>query len=113
MPGLCESSDSEVEQPKVMPCKRGFRRRHRHKLTRNRLFPFNAAVARPVGKAEIAKNPKAKESMDKEWRRLRENHVWDEDHPREWDDVRREAERGGYDVHLGWLFGICVEKLRA
>ena len=36
--------------------------------------------------------------------------MWDEYHPREWDDVRKEAQRGKYDVHLGWLFGICAQK---
>ena len=48
--------------------------------------------------------------MKKEWDRLRSKYVWDEDHPREWDDVRSEARRGGYTVHLGYIFGICVEK---
>lgn len=41
--------------------------------------------------------------------RLRQQNVWDEERPREWDDVRKEAQRGKYDVHLGWLFGICVQ----
>ena len=39
--------------------------------------------------------------------------VLDEDQPREWDDVRVEARRGGgggYTVHLGYLFGIRVKK---
>jgi len=48
--------------------------------------------------------------MKKEWDRLRQKNVWDESCPREWDDVRREADAGGYTVHMGWLFGICVEK---
>ena len=48
--------------------------------------------------------------MNKEWDRLRSKYVLDEDYPREWDDVRAEARRGGYTVHLGYLFGICVEK---
>ena len=47
--------------------------------------------------------------MKKEWDRLRSTYVWDEDHPREWDEVRAEAGRGGYTFHLGYLFGICVE----
>ncbi|MFM7985230.1 MAG: hypothetical protein ACKPKO_38520, partial [Candidatus Fonsibacter sp.] len=39
--------------------------------------------------------------------------VWDESHPRDWDEVRSEARRGGgwgYTVNKGHLFGICVEK---
>ena len=46
--------------------------------------------------------------MDKEWDRLRRKHVWDEDHPREWEDVRREAVRDGQEIHMGYMFGICV-----
>ena len=67
-------------------------------------------MARLVGKAEIKNTPAAKEATKKEWDRLRSKYVWDEDHPREWDDVRVEARRGRYTVHLGYLFGICVEK---
>jgi hypothetical protein len=72
--------------------------------------PDNLCVARPVGKAEIDRTPAAKASMKKEWDRLRSKMVWDEQHPREWDEVRSEAKRGGYTVHMGYLFGICVEK---
>ena len=38
------------------------------------------------------------------------HHVWDEDNPREWKDVVREAKARKEPVHLGYLFGICVEK---
>ncbi|MFM7987728.1 MAG: hypothetical protein ACKPKO_51295, partial [Candidatus Fonsibacter sp.] len=58
-------------------------------------------VARPVGRAEIEKTPAAKAAMQKEW---------DESHPRDWDEVRAEAKRGGYTMHTGYIFGICVEK---
>ena len=75
-----------------------------------RIFPFNAAVARPVGKAEIARTPAAQAAMKKEWDRLRDKKVWDETKPREWRDVRREADSRGQTVHMGYLFGICVEK---
>ena len=85
---------------------------HRDKLGTSP-YPDNLCVARPVGKADIEKTPAAKEAMKKEWDRLRSRYVWDEDHPREWDDVRVEARRGGgggYTVHLGYLFGIRVKK---
>ena len=73
--------------------------------------PDNLCVARPVGKAKIDRTPAAKASMQKEWDRLRSKLVWDEQNPREWDDVRSEAKRGGgYTAHMGYLFGICVEK---
>jgi hypothetical protein len=95
----------------ALPCRRRKQREpHRTKVAAHRRFPFNALVARPVGKQEIANTPKAQDAMNAEWGRLRQPSVWDEDHPREWDDVRKEAQRGKYDVHLGWLFGICVHK---
>ena len=71
---------------------------HREKLG----FPTsldNRCVARPVGKAEIDRIPAAKASMQKEWDRLRSKFVWDEQNPREWDDVRSEAKRGEGGVH--------------
>ncbi|MFM7978150.1 MAG: reverse transcriptase domain-containing protein, partial [Candidatus Fonsibacter sp.] len=74
------------------------------------LCPDNLCVARPVGKHEIERTPVAKLAMKKEWDRLRSKHVWDEDHPRDWDEVRSDARRGGYTVHMRYLFGICVEK---
>ena len=70
----------------------------------------NLCVARLVGIAEIKNSPAAKEAMRKEWDRLRSKYFWDESHPREWDGVRAEARRGRCTVHLGYLFGICVEK---
>ena len=48
--------------------------------------------------------------MKVEWQRLRDQLVWDEEEVREWDDVRREAQEGGFEVHMGYLLGICVEK---
>ena len=86
---------------------------HRGKVGFSR-FPDNLCVARPVGKAENDRTPAAKASMQKEWDRLRSKAVWDEQHPRESDEVRSEAQLGGggggYTVHMGYLFGICVEK---
>ena len=75
-----------------------------------RTFPFNAAVARPVGKAEIARTPSAQAAMKKDWDRLRDKKVWDETKPREWRAVRREAGTRGKTVHMGYISGICVEK---
>ena len=36
--------------------------------------------------------------------------VWDENDVEEWDDVRRRYNSMRKKVHLGYLFGICVEK---
>ena len=48
--------------------------------------------------------------MKKEWDKLRDKQVWDEAHVREWRDVADEAKANGETVHIGSLFGICVEK---
>eukprot|EP00969_Alexandrium_andersonii_P330312 14597764-Alexandrium_andersonii.AAC.1 len=76
-----------------MPCE-PFVARHRRKLG-PRSRPFNACVARPVGKAEIARAAAAQEAEAKEWKRLRDKYVWGEDNPREWADVVKEAKSRG------------------
>ena len=82
---------------------------HRVKIAR-RHFPFNALVARPVRKDELAATPDAKKAMDDEWTRLINAKVWDTSVVREWDDVAAEAVKTGKEVQFGYLFGICVEK---
>ena len=74
-------------------------------------------VARPGGRAEIDETPAAKAEIQKELGRLCSKYVWDEDHPREWDDARVEARRGGAggDCALRiwdtfFVLGIFVEK---
>jgi hypothetical protein len=63
-----------------------------------------------VGQAEIVANPAASQAIDHEWARLRDAHVWDEDNPRDWVDVRQEAKVGNFDLHLGHICGNCVEQ---
>ena len=70
-----------------MPVEHHRPKRHRMKLPKQPLFPFTAAVARPVNKAEIARTPLAQQAMDKEWNRLTSKGVWDEKDVEEWDDV--------------------------
>eukprot|EP00972_Heterocapsa_arctica_P036797 5417120-Heterocapsa_arctica.AAC.1 len=72
---------------------------HRDKLADN-IYPFNACVARPVGKAEIARSPGAKAALDHEWKRLRDQSVWDEVIVREWSDVAWEAQQKGTEVNF-------------
>ena len=36
--------------------------------------------------------------------------MWDHDGVREWSDVAREAASQGKEIHMGRLFGICVQK---
>ena len=74
-------------------------------------FPFNAAVARPVSKAEIRSNPKAEAALQKEWANLRKAGCWDESVVREWQDVAREARTKDVKAHVGRIFEICVEKI--
>ncbi len=52
----------------------------------------------------------AQEAVDKEWRRLRDQDVWDENNPGGLWDVIAEAERLNKQIHIGRLFDICVEK---
>ena len=73
-------------------------------------FGAPACVARPVGKKEIAGQPKARDAMEKEWKRLWDKDVWDASTVREWNDVFAEARRKNVDAHMGRLFGIMVEK---
>ena len=82
--------------------------KHRVKVAPRR-FPFNALVARPVRKDEIAKSPDAQKAMNAEWDRLLKAEVWGTK-CREWDDVAAEALRDKKEVQFGYLFDICVEK---
>ena len=84
--------------------------KHRRKNEWKRFYPFCALVARPVGEREIREQPSAQAAMDAEWKRLRDKGVWDEHEAFEWDDIRRQANTKGETVHMGYLFGICVEK---
>ncbi len=48
--------------------------------------------------------------MKKEWKSLWDRKVWDHTVLREWKDVAREARDRNKTMHMGRLFGICVEK---
>ena len=69
-----------------------------------------ACVARPVGKKELEGSPAALKARDAEWSRLRDKHVWDDTCVKSWKDVASDARKAGKEVHLGRLFGFCVEK---
>ena len=68
------------------------------------------AVARLVPKDEVAKSPKAKAALDKEWENLRTKGVWDEPRVRECKSIVEEARKSGQTVHLGRIFEACYEK---
>ena len=61
-------------------------------------------------KTELFSKPDAVKAMNKEWKRLWDKKVWDHDGVREWSDVAREAASQGKEIHMGRLFGICVQK---
>ena len=112
-PLLCAAATSRPSHFAAMPCislREPEPHRPRNLREYARQFPYTACVARPVQRKEVASNPKAKQSMTNEGQRLRDQNVWDEADVREWDDVRDEAQREGFDVHMGYLLGICVEK---
>ena len=72
-----------------------------------------ACVARPVKNEEINANPKARESVEVEWARLRavgKHGCWDEKNPRPKVEVMAEAQKGNRTVHFGKLMELCVEK---
>ncbi len=69
-----------------------------------------AIVARSVKPTELKLNKKTLAAMDKEWSALREVGAWDEKKVRGWADVREEAKKKGIRMHVGVVFGICVEK---
>ena len=71
---------------------------------------FPACVARPVSKTELFSEPDAIQALKKEWGRLWDKKVWDHDGVREWSEVAREAASQGHEIHMGRLFGLCVEK---
>ena len=83
--------------------------RHRDRIS-PRIFPFNACVAQPVSRKEVARIPAAKAAMKVEWDRLFEKKVWDIDSVKEWDDVAAKARREKETVDFGYVFGICVLK---
>ena len=107
-----EPDDASVPLMPAFKPKPGEKPDHREKNRSQSLFPFPACVARPVGKAEINREPLARAALQKEWDRLKERKVWDVDPKavREWRDVAAEARANKEEAHMGMLFEICVEK---
>ena len=83
---------------------------HRDKQYRNASIFAQIFVARPVSHKERREQPKAQAAMQKEWDNLRNKGCWDENNPREWNQLRKEARLQGKTIHIGRLVPICVEK---
>ena len=71
---------------------------------------IGACVARSVGSDEMKANKGALKAQTTEWSKLWEQNVWDNSMYKKNHSVRYEAQRNGREIHLGKLFGICVEK---
>ena len=112
MKNVATDDDDEFIAFPTMPCTSASIQSHRTKIPPGGLGSklFNAMVSRPVGRAEIESNPKAKEAMLKEWKGLRDQEVFDFTMVREYDDVVAEAKKNKKEVHMARVHGICVEK---
>ena len=64
--------DSDIPAMPVVDCSDI----HRDKIA-PRILPFNALVARSVGKGEIRRTPEAQAALKKEWDKLVDQKVWD------------------------------------
>ncbi len=58
-------------------------------------------VAADIPRILWNQTPDARYAVDAEWRRLREQDVWDEKHPRGLKDVTNEAKNAGKSIHVG------------
>ena len=66
-------------------------------------------VARSINRTELNTNTPPRDAMTKGHLKLSEKEVWLKDKPREWADVAAEATSTDSKVHVGTVFGICVE----
>ena len=112
MKNVATDEDDEFIAFPTMPCTSASIPSHRTKIPPGSLGSklFNAMVSRPVGRAEIESNPKAKEAMLKEWKGLRDQEVFDFTMVREYNDVVAEAKKNKKEVHMARVHGICFEK---
>ena len=87
---------------------------HSKQKHRERLFhPFDspsAFAARPYAKDEWRGKPDAMKAYWKEWAKLQQRKVWGWGSLCEWDEVSKTARNKEKEAHLGFLFGIMVEK---
>ena len=82
---------------------------HREKEQREHCWA-DACVARPVSRREIERTEAAQRALEKEWKKLRDAHCWDETDVREWSEVAAGARAEGVKAHTGRISEICVEK---
>ena len=80
--------------------------KHRKGRTKEREIAQNAYIARSVGRVEMEKRSKAKKAQDTEWSKLSDQKVWGSSTVKNYHQVMYV----GKYIHIGKLFGICVEK---
>ena len=83
---------------------------HRVKHLHSPFTNLSALVARPVPKREMKETPEALRACKKEWTRLQNKPAWDITIVREWGEVCSTAKKKNKKVHVGRVFGFCVEK---
>ena len=69
-----------------------------------------AMVTKPLSRAEMLASPEALAAVRAEADGLRSVPTWDENHPREFEDVRNESRKSGVKVHFGKLMTIASIK---
>ena len=69
-----------------------------------------AMVTKLLSRAEMLASPEALAAVRAEADGLRSVPTWDEDHPREFEDVRSESRKSGVKVHFGRLMTIASIK---
>ena len=69
-----------------------------------------AMVTKLLSRAEMLASPEALAAVRAEADGLRSVPTWDEDHPREFEDVRSESRKSGVKVHFGKLMTIASIK---
>ena len=67
-------------------------------------------VARPVSQKEVEQNADAQASMDAEWDKLEKQVAWLIEQVEEWYSVSASAKASNDTIHVGRVFGLCVEK---
>ena len=84
---------------------------HRDKCVRSPFTNLTALVARPVTSEEMREAPEAQVAGKKKWVGLRAKPAWRIQVVREWEGgVCAAARQFTRIVHVGRVFGFCVEK---
>lgn len=83
---------------------------HHRLKNRDRHWPFNACVAHPVTQKELYGTPDAFAIRDLEWNTLIDKTVFDWSTVDECSRVAARARKYNRTVHMGLVFGFCVQK---